>query len=131
MKKVIAALSMGLVLFSCTDNSKISVGNKTALEVQSVIDKGNVILGEEVKASFKVKNVGDYPLILAEVKGSCSCTVADYPEDPIAPGAEAIITAVVKTDKANPGPLVKDVKIVANTEPSLTSVLIKANVIRK
>lgn len=131
MKKVIAALSMGLVLFSCTDNSKVSVGNKTVLEVQSVIDKGNVMLGEEVKASFKVKNVGDYPLILAEVKGSCSCTVADYPEDPIAPGAEAIITAVVKTDKANPGPLVKDVKIVANTEPSLTSVLIKANVIRK
>lgn len=131
MKNLIAAFSLGLVLFSCSENKEIVVGNKTTIETQAVIDKGNVMHGEEVEASIKVKNTGDYPLILAEVSGSCSCTVAEYTKEPVAPGEIATIKAVVKTDKAQAGPLAKDVRIVANTEPSITSVVIKANVIRK
>lgn len=131
MKKMMLAVSLGFLLFSCSNNDTVSVGNKTSLEVDEVIEKGDVMFGEDIKAVIKVKNTGDYPLILAEIKGSCSCTVADYPKDPIAPGDEVEIKAVVKTDKASAGPLVKDVRIVANTDPSLTTVLIKANVIRK
>ncbi len=125
------ALSLGVLLFSCSNNDTISVGNKTTIQVEEVIEKGDVMWGEDVKATIKVKNTGDYPLILAEIKGSCSFTVAEYPKDPIAPGKEVEIHAVVNTDKVTAGPLVKDVRIVANTDPSLTTVLIKANVIRK
>ena len=101
------------------------------MEVDEVIEKGDVMWGEDVKAVIKVKNTGDYPLILAEITGSCSCTVAEYPKEPIAPGKSVEIKAVVQTDKASAGPLVKDVRITANTNPSITTVLIKANVIRK
>ena len=83
------------------------------------------------EAVFKLKNTGSYPLIIAEVKGSCSCTVADYPEDPIAPGETEEITATVRTDNAAPGTLIKEVRVVANTEPSITVLSIRANVIRK
>lgn len=131
MKKIMLALSLGFVLFSCSNNDSVSVGNKTSIQVDEVIEKGDVMWGEDVKATIKLKNTGDYPLILAEISGSCSCTVAEYPKDPIAPGEEVEIKAVVKTDKAPAGSLVKDVRIVANTDPSLTTVLIKANVIRK
>lgn len=131
MKKLMMALSLGFVLFSCTDNNKISVGNKTTMEVAEVIEKGDVMWGEDVKAVIKVTNTGDYPLILADITGSCSCTVAEYPKEPIAPGKSIDIKAVVQTDKASAGPLVKDVRITANTSPSITTVLIKANVVRK
>jgi hypothetical protein len=131
MKKVFAGVLMAMSLWACSDSSKVEIGNKTEMEVNSVVDAGKVLLGEVVHAKFNVKNIGEYPLILAEVKGSCTCTVADYPKDPIAPGESATITADVKTDRAMPGTLTKDVRIVANTEPSITSVMIKATVVRK
>jgi len=131
MKKNVVLFSITSVLLSCNADNKIDVGNKTTMEITKEFKAGNVILGEEIESVFKLKNTGDYPLIIAEVKGSCSCTVADYPEDPIAPGDTEEITATVRTDNAAPGQLSKEVRVVANTEPSLTVLSIRANVIRK
>ena len=131
MKKIVVLFSITSVLLSCKSDNKIDVGNKTTMEITKEFKAGNVILGEEIESVFKLKNTGDYPLIIAEVKGSCSCTVADYPEDPIAPGDTEEITATVRTDNAAPGQLSKEVRVVANTEPSLTVLSIRANVIRK
>jgi hypothetical protein len=131
MKKIIALFTLTIFLNSCNSNNKIEVGNKTTMEITKEFKAGNIILGEEIEAVFKLKNTGNYPLIIAEVKGSCSCTVADYPEDPIAPGETEEITATVRTDNAAPGQLSKEVRVVANTEPSLSVLNIRANVIRK
>ena len=131
MKKIVVLFSITNVLLGCNSDNKIDVGNKTTMEITKEFKAGNVILGEEIESVFKLKNTGDYPLIIAEVKGSCSCTVADYPEDPIAPGDTEEITATVRTDNAAPGQLSKEVRVVANTEPSLTVLSIRANVIRK
>ena len=131
MKKILIAV-IGLALVGCGSKSeKLEMGNKTTLSVNKEFNGGKVLLGEEVEASFHVKNTGNYPLIIAEVKGSCSCTVAEYPEDPIEPGETGEITATVRTDNAAPGALTKEVRIIANTEPSLTILQIKANVVRK
>ena len=131
MKKILIA-AIGLALIGCSSKSeKLEMGNKTTLTVKQEFNAGKVLLGEEIEASFLVKNTGKYPLIIAEVKGSCSCTVADYPEEPIEPGESEEITATVRTDNAAVGALTKEVRVTANTEPSLTILQIKANVTRK
>jgi hypothetical protein len=131
MKKILIA-TIGLALVGCSSKSeKLEMGNKTTLTVKQEFNAGKVLLGEEIEASFLVKNTGKYPLIIAEVKGSCSCTVADYPEEPIEPGESEEITATVRTDNAAVGALTKEVRVTANTEPSLTILQIKANVTRK
>lgn len=116
-------------LAACNSKDEYQIGQKTTMEVVDRIDAGEVMLGEKVKTVIKVKNTGTYPLILSEVKGSCSCTIADYPEDPIAPGKTADIKAEIETKSI--GKLTKDVRISANTEPSLTTVIITADVISK
>ena len=131
MKTLSVLLSISLLLFACGDNTDYEVGNKTTMEVNEVFDAGDIVKGEKITAVFTIKNTGDYPLVLGEVKGSCSCTVADYPEDPIAPGQEGKISAHVNTDEVEAGLLNKSVRIVANTNPSVKQVLIKANIIRK
>lgn len=130
MKKLTLFLSLA-VLVACSDNRKIEIGQKTKMTVEPVFNAGKVLLGEEVNATFKVTNEGDYPLIISEVKGSCSCTVADYPEDPISPGETGTIHATVKTENAAVGMLAKEVRVIANTEPSLTVLKVIAEVVRK
>lgn len=129
MKKGIFGLLLLLVLGSCSSNDEYEIGQKTKIEVQTRVDAGQVVLGEKVKTTLQVKNIGNYPLILAGVNGSCSCTIANYPKDPIPPGKTEAINVVIETKSI--GKLVKDVRITANTEPSLTTVLISADVVDK
>ncbi len=130
MRKI-AVIALGLLLFSCASKDKLEIGNKTTISVNDTFNAGKVMLGEEVEASFTIKNTGKYPLIIAEVKGECSCTVAEFPEEPIEPGETGKISATVRTDNAPEGMLSKGVRIIANTEPSLTKLTINAEIVRK
>ena len=115
---------------SCTTDLSVSPGNRTTMEVNPVFDAGEVVKGEFITAKFTVTNTGDYPLLIADVKESCSCTVAEKPEEPIAPGESAEIIAQVDTDKTNVGSLSKNLNIVSNADPSIVSVKIKATVLK-
>jgi hypothetical protein len=127
------ALFFGLIILiqSCTGGDQVEIGNKTTMEVNLVFDAGKVVKGEVIDAKFTIKNTGDFPLVIGDVKGSCSCTVAEKPEKPILPGDEGTIKAHVTTQSANAGVLAKVVNIVANTEPSRTEVVIRANILDK
>lgn len=131
MKQIIVLFSL-LVLVSCGGSNEVEIGNKTTMEVTpAVFDAGEVIKGETITAKFTVKNTGDFPLVLGEVKGSCSCTVAEYPDDPIPPGETGEILAHVNTNETGVGTVNKGVNIVANTEESVKTVVIRASVMRK
>ena len=54
-------------------------------------DFGMVMEGEKVVHDYKFTNTGDEPLIISNAKGSCGCTVPDWPREPIAPGESSVI----------------------------------------
>lgn len=130
MKRILSFLTVCILLFSCEEN-QVEIGNRTTLEVAEFYDAGNVEKGEVINASFTVKNTGEYPLVIARVQPSCSCTLGEYPEEPIQPGQEGVITAQVDTDKLELGPINKSLTIVSNTKPSTIKITVKANVVRK
>jgi hypothetical protein len=119
------------LLMSCQADNKVEIGKKTEMKVDPVFDAGTVNKGEKIKAVFKVKNTGKSPLVISEVKGSCTCTVADFPKKPILAGETGEIKAEVNTDKTGEGKISKSIRITANTVPGLTVVHVKANVILK
>lgn len=130
--KYAAFFSLALLFVACTGSSDAEIGNKTTMEVTpEVFDAGDVLLGEKITAKFTVKNTGNYPLVISEAKGSCSCTVADYPDKPVAPGETGVVLAHVDTEATGVGALNKTVNIVANTEISVTTVVIRAAVMKK
>ncbi len=88
--------------------------------LETTYDFGTVKDGEKVKHVYKFKNTGKEPLIISDAKGSCGCTVPDWPREPIAPGKTGEIK--VEFDSKNKGteegsPQAKKVTITSNTDP--------------
>jgi len=77
--------------------------------------------------TFKFTNTGTEPLLISDAKGSCGCTVPDYPKQPIMPGETGEIKVVYSPGKQK-NMQTKTVTLTANTEPATTVLRIKANV---
>lgn len=76
---------------------------------------------------FTFTNTGTEPLIIENAKGSCGCTVPQYPKEPVAPGETGEIEVVYKPGKQK-NKQTKTVTITANTEPRTTTLTITAEV---
>lgn len=109
-------------------------GPTTTMEFSEMVhDWGELKEGEHMKYAFKFKNTGSEPLIISDAKGSCGCTVPDWPREPIAPGASGEIK--VEFDSKGKGSddgqkQTKKVTVTANTNPPQTYLTI-TGVVRK
>lgn len=103
-------------------------GPKTAIQFGKMEhDFGTIDQNTTNPTTFTFTNTGDAPLIISNAKGSCGCTVPEYPKEPIAPGETGEIKVVYSpNNQANQQQ--KTVSITANTEPATTVLRIKANV---
>ncbi|NBU51661.1 MAG: DUF1573 domain-containing protein [Chitinophagia bacterium] len=114
------------------DESAVPAGPITTVAFeQTEYDFGMVMEGEKVVHDYKFTNTGDEPLIISNAKGSCGCTVPDWPREPIAPGESGVIK--VQFDSKNKGKVggglqSKRVTITANTDPVNTYLTIKGKV---
>lgn len=90
-------------------------------------DFGKINQDSDNTKIFTFTNTGTEPLVIESAKGSCGCTVPEYPKEPIAPGKTGEIKVVYKPGKQK-GVQNKTVTLVANTEPSNTILKIKADV---
>lgn len=105
------------------------VGPTTVINfAETEFNFGKVKAGEKVQHIYKFKNTGKEPLVISNAKGSCGCTVPQWPKDPIPVGKDGEI--VVEFDsKGKSGQQSKTVTITANTDPPQTLIQIKGEVI--
>lgn len=95
----------------------------------TVIHMGRISQGTVVERSFRFRNTGEGDLVIADVRGSCGCTVGkDWPRQPIAPGAAGSITVSFDSE-GREGAQEKTVSVVANTRPPTTILTIKGEVL--
>lgn len=107
-----------------TDNSNLPEITFT----EETHDFGRITQGEKVSYSFTFKNTGNSNLIISSAQGSCGCTVADPPKEPIAPGKEGQIGVVFNSDGKS-GKIDKKVTVLTNCEPNTRILTIVADVI--
>ena len=89
---------------------------------------GEIQQGESVTHDFILKNTGDADLIISAAKGSCGCTVPEWPKTPIAKGEEAAIK-VTFNSAGKSGKQNKTVTLVTNAMPNTKVLTINGNVI--
>jgi hypothetical protein len=90
-------------------------------------DFGEVKAQSENTYAFEFINTGTEPLIIENAKGSCGCTVPDWPTEPILPGAKGVIDVVFKPKpRETAGEDKKTVTVTANTNPKATVLTVRA-----
>lgn len=132
MKKTIlslaAAFSFSIAAFAQTPaagavgttGSTIVSGAEITFD-KDVHDFGNLKQGGDATCEFKFKNTGTDPLVISNARGSCGCTVPQWPQEPIKPGESSTIK--VTYDSKRVGPINKSVTITSNAGNESTKVL--------
>ena len=110
------------------ETAAVSTGPTTSIQFsESEFDFGTIEQGEVVTHEYKFKNTGNEPLLINSARGSCGCTVPDWPKEPIPPGEEGVL-AVKFDSKGKSGKQNKKVTITANTNPQQTFIYILGNI---
>jgi hypothetical protein len=107
---------------TATDGPQISFRETTH-------DFGSIKEGEVVKHTFTFTNTGKSPLVIESASSTCGCTVPEVPKEPVAPGAEGKIEVQFNSAGKGGSQQMKVISIKANTQPEITQVNIKANVL--
>ena len=106
-----------------TDGPKMELASTT-------VDFGTIEQDSDPFRTITFTNTGNEPLIIKNAKGSCGCTVPQWPKEAIAPG-ESSEMLVEFNSKGKPGQQNKRVTITANTNPPQTYINIKGEVLKK
>lgn len=136
MKTFFLIALCGFILTACKNTDKSAVTNTlplsdsakyaslndsvnyTTIEWLDSTDKHYPAIkeGDVLELSYKFKNAGTKPLIIASATGECGCTGVTKPEAPVMPGETGVITG--KFNSA--GKLhtnVKGINVSTNTNP--------------
>lgn len=113
-------------------STNVPSGPTTTVEFETpTYDFGTVAEGEKVKYAYKFKNTGSEPLVISNAKGSCGCTVPNWPREPIAPGGTGEIMVEFDTKgkgKEGGQKQTKRVTVTGNTDPANTFLTITGTV---
>ncbi len=97
MKKIVLAL-IAIVGLAATSFAQTAQVSSPGGGVQSVIsfasekhDFGTIPQGIPVSYNFSFTNTGKEPLFIKNATGSCGCTVPEYTQEAIAPGAKGSV----------------------------------------
>ena len=145
MRITILLALVSFTFISCSDASSKINSSKDRMSIEAVTDVlknnelsmfsfeeeewnfGDINDGDVVDHDFIFINTGESPLIISSAQGSCGCTVPKYSNEPIAPGAEGVIS-VKFNSKGKGGSQEKTITLSANTVPNTKVLKIKAKV---
>ena len=93
---------------------------------ETTIDYGSIEKGSEPLRKFGFTNTGTEPLVIKDAKGSCGCTVPNWPKEPVMPGESSVIE--VRYDTNREGAFTKTVTLKTNEASDTHTLTIKGEV---
>jgi len=133
MKKLILSFGILSLLIGLTANSfaqetTFVPGPQLSVD-KEVHDYGKIEKNADGSCYFSIVNTGTEPLVISNAKGSCGCTVPDWPREAIAPGDTAQMKVTYATNRV--GLINKTVTITSNsTDGASKTVRIKGEVLK-
>lgn len=127
MKNVLKLSILLLFTLNTMAQNDLTVNSEGIFKFESeIIDYGTITQNADGHRIFTFKNVGNAPIIINKVKGSCGCTVATKPNKPIMPGETSHIKVKYATNRI--GSFSKSITISSNAKNKHKLLRIKGTV---
>lgn len=125
----IIVLGAALSLNGCkkSDEEKAREHGQEIWFEEHMHDYGQIEKDSDGSWAFKFKNLGDEAILINRVRSTCGCTVPDWPQEPIEPGASGEIKVVYNT--ATTGTFLKSVIVYSTAANSPVKLQIKGKVV--
>lgn len=97
--------------------------------VEKIVDLGTLAQDDDkqhVRLSFR--NSGDVPLVITEVRTSCSCTTIKYDRKPVQPGESGVLNITVDPKKAPKGNFYRVLQVHSTAQSGVQNITIKAEI---
>jgi hypothetical protein len=125
MKKLVLSFGMMLVAMFAVNTTiaqaEVKMSGPELSVDKDVHDYGQIAKDANGDSFFTITNTGNEPLTITTAKGSCGCTVPDWPREPIAPGKSAKMKVTYATNRV--GKINKSVTITSNATNAPTKVV--------
>lgn len=102
--------------------------NKTTVQFyETKYNFGTISPGRVVNHTFRFKNTGQNPLMIAKTDVTCGCTTPNFPLESIAPGSDGEITVSYNSENQM-GHQEKNVVIHSNALPESIAITVEADI---
>ena len=91
-------------------------------------DFKDIVADSKVRHTFVFTNTGKSALLIEDATASCGCTTPNWTKEPVAPGAKGQME-VQFDSRGKHGLISKTVSVRAKTQPGITTISIKGNVL--
>lgn len=117
-------VALGLALFSISASAQ----PKVAFTAQNM-KLGDIAWNIPALARFELKNIGNQPLQILDVRTDCGCTTVNWNNSPVAPGATTTFT--VSYDANTLGTFHKSIIVTTTADPSPLRFTLQGRVLRE
>ena len=122
MKRLFSLLAFALVCSTAFAQAVIKFEKNT-------FDFGKFVEKEVQSCDFIFTNTGNEPLVIQQAYGSCGCTVATPPKEPVAPGQKGVIKVTYNGKGKFVGFFKKPITVRSNATNAITRVYIQGTMV--
>ena len=121
-----------LTIIACLSPLALSADEPKGADIEfanKVIDLG-VFAQDDDKQELRLpfRSTGDVPLVITEVRTSCSCTTIKYKRKPLMPGEEGVLNITVDPKKAPKGNFYRVLQVYSTAKSGVQNITLKAEI---
>lgn len=128
MKRVFTLVAMAVVMLG--GNLRAESPEGADIEFQTkVVDLGTLSQDDDKQlVRLTYTNTGDVPLVVTEVRTSCSCTTVRYDRGKVLPGERGVLNITMEPAKAPVGSFYRVLQVYSTAKSGVQHITLKAEI---
>lgn len=128
MKRVFTLVAMAVVMLGSNLLAESPEGADIEFQTK-VVDLGTLSQDDDKQlVRLTYTNTGDVPLVVTEVRTSCSCTTVRYDRGKVLPGERGVLNITMEPAKAPVGSFYRVLQVYSTAKSGVQHITLKAEI---